>query len=149
MRGRSSPPPPTPPCSSACGSFAPQEAAAAAGAAACESAEVSRRLPSAGRGIRHQSSVPGTTNPPRALLEPCPGLSPFPAYGAQPREAIPDPRAEMMSCGLLTSSKEPGTGAVRGRGGRGQSSFLLQQEVAGGDVFSCSLGNLPPGRRRC
>ncbi|CAM4560039.1 unnamed protein product [Lepidochelys kempii] len=107
MRGRSSPPPPTPPCSSACGSLAPQEAAAAAGAAACESAEVSRRLPSAGRGIRHQSSVPGTTNPPRALLEPCPGLSPFPAYGAQPREAIPDPRAEMMSCGLLTSSKEP------------------------------------------
>uniref|UniRef100_A0A8C0IPN4 Uncharacterized protein n=1 Tax=Chelonoidis abingdonii TaxID=106734 RepID=A0A8C0IPN4_CHEAB len=27
----------------------------------------------------------------------------------------------------------------------GQSSFLLQQEGAGGDVFSCSLGNLPPG----
>ncbi|CAM4666090.1 unnamed protein product, partial [Caretta caretta] len=27
----------------------------------------------------------------------------------------------------------------------GQSSFLLQQEEAGGDVFSCSLGNLPPG----
>uniref|UniRef100_A0A8C8SYA4 von Willebrand factor A domain-containing protein 5A n=1 Tax=Pelusios castaneus TaxID=367368 RepID=A0A8C8SYA4_9SAUR len=28
---------------------------------------------------------------------------------------------------------------------RGQSSFLLQQEGNGGDVFSCSLGNLPPG----
>ncbi|XP_065421681.1 von Willebrand factor A domain-containing protein 5A-like [Chrysemys picta bellii] len=27
----------------------------------------------------------------------------------------------------------------------GQSSFLLQQEGTGGDVFSCSLGNLPPG----
>ncbi|CAM5097937.1 unnamed protein product [Natator depressus] len=27
----------------------------------------------------------------------------------------------------------------------GQSSFLLQQQGAGGDVFSCSLGNLPPG----
>ncbi|XP_053901964.1 LOW QUALITY PROTEIN: von Willebrand factor A domain-containing protein 5A-like [Malaclemys terrapin pileata] len=27
----------------------------------------------------------------------------------------------------------------------GQTSFLLQQEGAGGDVFSCSLGNLPPG----
>ncbi|CAM4636260.1 unnamed protein product [Lepidochelys olivacea] len=27
----------------------------------------------------------------------------------------------------------------------GQSSFLLQQEEAGGNVFSCSLGNLPPG----
>uniref|UniRef100_A0A674JF16 von Willebrand factor A domain containing 5A n=1 Tax=Terrapene triunguis TaxID=2587831 RepID=A0A674JF16_9SAUR len=27
----------------------------------------------------------------------------------------------------------------------GQSSFLLQQEGARGDVFSCSLGNLPPG----
>ncbi|CAM5157956.1 unnamed protein product, partial [Eretmochelys imbricata] len=27
----------------------------------------------------------------------------------------------------------------------GQSSFLLQQEEARGDVFSCSLGNLPPG----
>ncbi|CAM4560883.1 unnamed protein product [Lepidochelys kempii] len=27
----------------------------------------------------------------------------------------------------------------------GQSSFLLQQEGAGGNVFSCSLGNLPPG----
>ncbi|CAM4654842.1 unnamed protein product, partial [Caretta caretta] len=27
----------------------------------------------------------------------------------------------------------------------GQSSFLLQQEEAGGDVCSCSLGNLPPG----
>ncbi|KAM7145363.1 von Willebrand factor A domain-containing protein 5A-like isoform 1-T2 [Macrochelys suwanniensis] len=27
----------------------------------------------------------------------------------------------------------------------GQSSFLLQQEGPGGDVFSCSLGNLPPG----
>uniref|UniRef100_A0A8C3F6S2 von Willebrand factor A domain-containing protein 5A n=1 Tax=Chrysemys picta bellii TaxID=8478 RepID=A0A8C3F6S2_CHRPI len=27
----------------------------------------------------------------------------------------------------------------------GQSSFLLQQEGAGGDIFSCSLGNLPPG----
>ncbi|CAM5104451.1 unnamed protein product [Natator depressus] len=27
----------------------------------------------------------------------------------------------------------------------GQSSFLLQQEGAGGDVFSCSLENLPPG----
>ncbi|XP_067388362.1 von Willebrand factor A domain-containing protein 5A-like [Emydura macquarii macquarii] len=27
----------------------------------------------------------------------------------------------------------------------GQSSFLLLQEGAGGDVFSCSLGNLPPG----
>uniref|UniRef100_A0A8C3SYN7 von Willebrand factor A domain containing 5A n=1 Tax=Chelydra serpentina TaxID=8475 RepID=A0A8C3SYN7_CHESE len=37
-------------------------------------------------------------------------------------------------------------------GGRGMSgdrgisgSFLLQQEGPGGDVFSCSLGNLPPG----
>ncbi|XP_074975169.1 von Willebrand factor A domain-containing protein 5A-like [Caretta caretta] len=27
----------------------------------------------------------------------------------------------------------------------GQSLFLLQQEEAGGHVFSCSLGNLPPG----
>ncbi|CAM4558287.1 unnamed protein product, partial [Lepidochelys kempii] len=27
----------------------------------------------------------------------------------------------------------------------GQSSFLLQQEEAGGDMFSCSLGNLSPG----
>uniref|UniRef100_A0A674JDA5 von Willebrand factor A domain containing 5A n=1 Tax=Terrapene triunguis TaxID=2587831 RepID=A0A674JDA5_9SAUR len=27
----------------------------------------------------------------------------------------------------------------------GQSSFLLQQEGTGGDVFSCSLGNLSPG----
>uniref|UniRef100_A0A8C3IKN7 von Willebrand factor A domain containing 5A n=1 Tax=Chrysemys picta bellii TaxID=8478 RepID=A0A8C3IKN7_CHRPI len=27
----------------------------------------------------------------------------------------------------------------------GQSSFLLQQEGIRGDVFSCSLGNLPPG----
>uniref|UniRef100_A0A452H949 von Willebrand factor A domain containing 5A n=1 Tax=Gopherus agassizii TaxID=38772 RepID=A0A452H949_9SAUR len=27
----------------------------------------------------------------------------------------------------------------------GQSSFLLQQEGTKGDVFSCSLGNLPPG----
>ncbi|XP_034643106.1 von Willebrand factor A domain-containing protein 5A-like isoform X2 [Trachemys scripta elegans] len=27
----------------------------------------------------------------------------------------------------------------------GQSSFLLQQEGTGGDIFSCSLGNLPPG----
>ncbi|XP_073166215.1 von Willebrand factor A domain-containing protein 5A isoform X4 [Lepidochelys kempii] len=27
----------------------------------------------------------------------------------------------------------------------GQSSFLLQQEGAAGDIFSCSLGNLPPG----
>ncbi|XP_074826567.1 von Willebrand factor A domain-containing protein 5A isoform X1 [Natator depressus] len=27
----------------------------------------------------------------------------------------------------------------------GQSSFLLQQEGATGDIFSCSLGNLPPG----
>ncbi|KAH1182238.1 hypothetical protein KIL84_009992, partial [Mauremys mutica] len=27
----------------------------------------------------------------------------------------------------------------------GQSSFLLQQEGTAGDVFSCSLGNLPPG----
>ncbi|CAM4559923.1 unnamed protein product [Lepidochelys kempii] len=108
MRARSSPPPPTPPC----GSLAPQEAAAAAGAAACESAEVSRRLPSSGRGIRHQSSVPGPTDPPRAPLEPCPGLSPFPAYGAQPREAIPG--AEIMSCSLLTSSKEPGESGLRG-----------------------------------
>ncbi|CAM5099491.1 unnamed protein product [Natator depressus] len=29
----------------------------------------------------------------------------------------------------------------------GQSSFLLQQEGAGGDVFSCSLRNLPPGEK--
>ncbi|CAM4559220.1 unnamed protein product [Lepidochelys kempii] len=132
---------------------------------------------------------------------------------------IPDPGAEMMSCGLLTSSKEPvplhhssvsvlirgfvadvgcqllhrneepgpveavfkcpvdaealsmpsrpGCGGPASRPssrrrdrdvlvGRaqelhgdalagGQSSFLLQQEEAGGDMFSCSLGNLSPG----
>ncbi|CAM4666062.1 unnamed protein product [Caretta caretta] len=89
----------------------------------------------------------------------------------------------MMSCGLLTSSKEPGFVADVGcqllcrneelgpveavfkfpvdaealqekRQAQelygdalagGQSSFLLQQEEAGGDVCSCSLGNLPPG----
>ncbi|CAM4652040.1 unnamed protein product [Lepidochelys olivacea] len=126
---------------------------------------------------------------------------------------IPDPGAEMMSCGLLTSSKEPvplhhssvsvlirgfvadvgcqllhrneepgpveavfkcpvdaealsmpsrpGCGGPASRPSSrrrdraqelhgdalagGQSSFLLQQEEAGGDMFSCSLGNLSPG----
>ncbi|CAM5104765.1 unnamed protein product [Natator depressus] len=169
-------------------------------------------LPPGGElGIRVQCREQPTR--PRAPLEPCPGLSPFPAYGAQPREAIPDPGAEMLSCGLLTSSKEPVPlhrssvsvlirGFVADVGSQllcrkeepgpmeavfkfpvntevavdafqarlrgawiqaqlqekrqaqelygdalagGQSSFLLQQEGAGGDVFSCSLGNLPPG----
>ncbi|CAM5097700.1 unnamed protein product [Natator depressus] len=73
-----------------------------------------------------------------------------PQAGVPHREAIPDPGAEMMSCGLLTSSKEPGTGAVQGRagwgaelvpaaagGGRGRRVQLLPGEFAprgGGDA---------------
>ncbi|CAM4654762.1 unnamed protein product [Caretta caretta] len=89
MRGRSSPPPPTPPC----GSLAPQEAAAAAGAAACESAEVSRRLPSSGRGIRHQSSVPGPTDPPPCPAGALPWPQPFPSLGSAAQRGDPQPRS--------------------------------------------------------
>ncbi|XP_030401422.1 von Willebrand factor A domain-containing protein 5A-like [Gopherus evgoodei] len=41
--------------------------------------------------------------------------------------------------------EEAGTGAVRGRTGRGAELVPAAAEGAGGDVFSCSLGNLPPG----
>ncbi|CAM5104557.1 unnamed protein product [Natator depressus] len=51
----------------------------------------------------------------------------------------------MMSCGLLTSSKEPGTGAVRGRTGRGAE--LIPAAAGGGRGRRVQLlpGEFAPG----
>uniref|UniRef100_A0A8C0GFR5 VIT domain-containing protein n=1 Tax=Chelonoidis abingdonii TaxID=106734 RepID=A0A8C0GFR5_CHEAB len=45
----------------------------------------------------------------------------------------------------LGGGLHPGPAPREETGAGGQGSFLLQQEGAGGDMFSCSLGNLPSG----